>query len=364
MKLLTTLLSMALLFLSACGGSSTTEETKLLAPSGDQIYFGAFPDFGGSEDNVTTQKVKDFETIAGKKIAWAYFSQNWYNGITYPKSAVHAIDKSGAVPFVRLMPRSDEIQGHAERWFSMQHIIEGKFDPQLRQWAKDAKEDGIPLLMDFAVEANGDWFQWSGKFTGGSKTDRYGDPSYPDGPERYRDAYRHIIEIFRQEKVSTVTWFYHFNYASFPDKSWNQPHYYYPGDAYIDWVGFSLYGAQTLDEEWKGLAFSTQLKQYHKSIQTLHTDKPIALLEFGVTDHHPDGNKSAWLEDAFDTILHNDIVTFAAISPWHETWENEDGSYSAIRLDSSLQTQQTFRKRVANKRFVPSLRFRQNNPKR
>ena len=328
---------------------------KLLPPTNNQIYFGAFPDFGGSEDNVTTQKINNFEAIAGKKIAWAYFSQNWFNGIIYPKADIHAIVESGSIPFVRLMPRSDEIQGHAEKHFSMQHIIDGDFDSQLKQWAQDAKRDNIPLLVDFAVEANGDWFQWSGIFNGGAKTDGYGDPNYPDGPERFRDAYRHIITLFRKERVQNVTWFFHYNYASLPYKSWNKPRYYYPGDDYIDWVGFSLYGAQTLDEEWDGLEFSTQLKDYSDDAEAINHHKPIALLEFGVTDHHSGGSKSQWFDDAFTMILSNPYIKFDAISPWHENWENEDETYSTLRLDSSDEVKNTFRNLVANHRFSSTL---------
>jgi len=170
--------------------STADIQIKLLPPSGNQIYFSAFPDFGGSENIVTTQRIQTFETMVGKQIAWAYFSQNWFNGIVYPKAHIHAISQSGAVPFVRLMPRSDEEQGHPEEVFTMQNIIDGVFDTELKKWAKDAKKDNIPMLVDFAVEMNGDWFPWSGVFTGGNTTDAYGDLTYPDGPERFRDAYR------------------------------------------------------------------------------------------------------------------------------------------------------------------------------
>jgi len=334
---------------------------KLLPPPKGSIYFGAFPDFGGSEDEVTTQKITSFETLVGKKIAWAYFSQNWYNGIVYPKAAIHQIADSGTVPFVRFMPRSDESPGHTETTFSMVNIINGKFDTQLRQWARDAKEDNIPLLVDFAVEANGDWFPWSGILNGGGTTDTYGDSNYPDGPEKFRDAYRHIITLFRNEGVRHITWFFHFNYESSPDVAWNQPKYYYPGDDYIDWIGFSLYGAQTLDEEWEGLAFSTQLKVHLASFKALSTDKPVALLEFGVTDHHPDGDKSKWLNDAFRTILQNTDIHFAAIAPWHENWENEDGTYSTLRLDSSSEVTETFKQYIQDPRFNSQLDFTVEN---
>jgi len=327
---------------------------KLLPPDNGQIYFGAFPDFGGSEDSVTTQRVKDFEQLAGKKIAWAYFSQNWFNGIVYPKASIHAIYESGTVPFVRMMPRSDEVQDRQEEIFSMQHIIDGQFDVALRKWAREAKKDNIPLLMDFAVEMNGNWFGWSGIFNGGAKTDGYGDPTYPDGPERFRDAYRHIINIFRSEGVEHVTWFFHPDHGSYPDESWNKPKYYYPGDDYIDWIGFSMYGAQELTEEWSGLEFSTQLEADYADIKSISSTKPIALLEFGVTDYHSGGSKNQWLNDAFTTILSNPYIKFDAISPWHENWENDDGTFSYLRLDSSSAVLSTYRQWIQDPRFISS----------
>jgi len=348
------------LFLVSCGGGSSSASSgagKLAVPSGDNIYFGSFPDFGGAEEFVSVERIQAFENLVGKKIAWATFSQNWYNGIVYPQAQIDAVRQSGATPYVRLMPRSDEIQGHAEGRYNMQNIINGEFDNALKAWADAAKNDGLPLLVDFAVEPNGDWFSWSGVFNGGGTTDGYGDPSYPDGPERYRDAYRHIIDIFNAEGVTNVTWFFHFNLASLPNVAWNQPKYYYPGDAYIDWIGFSAYGAQEVTEEWAGLEFSTQLRENYGHIVEMGSQRPLAVLEFGVTDHHPHGSKSAWLSDAFSTILSNPYVSFKAMNPWHENWENEDGTFSTIRLDSSPETLATAREWIGNERFISGLRF-------
>ena len=41
---------------------------KKLKSIKDKIYFSAFPDFGGSEDEVSYQKIKDFENLTGRKI--------------------------------------------------------------------------------------------------------------------------------------------------------------------------------------------------------------------------------------------------------------------------------------------------------
>ncbi len=333
---------------------------KLVPPSDNNIYFGAFPDFGGPEDNVTAKRIKDFEKLSNKKIGWAYFSQNWFNGIRYPKEDIHTISKEGIIPFVRLMPRSNEEQFHKEPTFSMQNIIDGKFDNEIKKWARDAKKDfektNVPLLMDFAVEANGDWFPWSGVYNGVDVEDGYGDPGYPDGPERYRDAYRHIINLFRKENVIHITWFFHADIYSEPDKEWNQPEFYYPGDDYIDWIGFSIYGPQNPAENyWE--YFSDILKERYKSILDISDNKPIAVLEFGVTDNHSLGRKSEWLQDAFNTILNNKYIHFDAISYWNENWEEDDDLFATIRIDSSQRSLAAFRKNIQNKRFISQLKF-------
>ena len=341
-----------LVFFTACNSSKSTDSSRVLkAPKEDKIYFGAFPDFGGTEDIVTTKRLTDFEQLIGKKPMWAYFSQNWYNGIVYPKEAIHIINQKGIIPFVRLMPRSNSNQYEKEPKFTMQNIIDGKFDKELEEWAKDAKKDNIPLLIDFAVEANGDWFSWSGIYNGRDKKDGYGDKNYFDGAERYRDAYRHIIDIFRDENVKHITWFFHADIYSNPDKKWNRAKLYYPGDDYIDWIGVSLYGAQNPKENYWD-SFSQILEERYKSIKEISTKKPIALLEFGVTDNHPMGNKSEWLEDAFETILGGKYIGFKAISYWHETWEEEDGVFSTLRIDSSQESLGVFKKYISDKRFI------------
>ncbi len=324
---------------------------KLIPPVDNKIYFGAFPDFGGPEDNVTAQRINEFKALIGRDIVWAYFSNNWFNGITYPKEAIHTIHDLGIVPFVRLMPRSDEIQYRPETRFSLKNIIDGKFDADIRRWADDAKEDNIPLLMDFAVEANGDWFSWSGYYNGKGEKNGYGDPNYPDGPELYRDAYRHIIDLFREENVTHTTWFFHSDIYSEPNEEWNQPKYYYPGDDYIDWVGISIYGPQNPNENYLE-TFSEILAERHQSILDISSNKPFAILEFGVTDNHPLGKKSEWLEDAFETILNKKYIDFKAISYWHETWEEEDNLWATLRVDSSSESLETFKRLSSDERFI------------
>ena len=54
-----------------------------------------------------------------------------------------------------------------------------------------------------------DGFLGVGYLMARAKTNGYGDPYFPDGPERFRDAYRHIIDLFRKEDVKNITWCFH-----------------------------------------------------------------------------------------------------------------------------------------------------------
>ena len=253
---------------------------KLSEPSSG-IYHAAFPDFGGTEDVVTAQRISDFETVAGKAIVWAYFSNNWYDTIMFPAEAVATIHAAGKVPFIRLMPRSNFEEGGPDPRYTMQRIIDGDFDTELNRWATEAAQTGTKLLAEFGTEVNGDWFPWNGSYNGGGETSGYGDPSLPDGPERFRDAYRHIIDICRANGADNITWFFHVDAYSQPDFAWNAVENYYPGDDYIDWLGVSIYGPQETGDDYQ--EFEEILNDIYPALTGL-SDKPLAILEFGITE--------------------------------------------------------------------------------
>jgi len=356
----TTRLIICLLAFFAIGmqlpASRANAQTKLPTPKGNQIYFGAFPDFGGPEDIVTAGRIEQFNLLAGKKIMWAYFSNNWgQDGVVFPQAKVETIRSTGTLPFIRMMPRRF-FEDPNDKTFSLQKIIDGLFDADLHQYARDVKAYGHMVLIDFAVEMNGDWFPWSGVFNGGATTDGYGDPARADGPERFIDAYRHIIDIFRSEHVDNVTWFFHPDVYSQPEgQAWNELKAYYPGDNYIDWIGISAYGPQNPGENYWD-TFASIIADRQDKILEISSNKPLALLEFGVTDHHPLGNKASWITDAFNTILNeNHPVQFKAISWWHENWEEQNGQWATIRIDSSPESQAAFKNMAGDPRLTSTI---------
>ena len=256
------------------------DSNKLIEPT-QGIYHSAYPDFGGTEDVVSKEQINNFESLVAKKIVWAYFSNNWYNNIKFPLSDVNIIHSSGKIPFIRIMPRTNFNEGGPDPNYTMQKIIDGDFDTELNQWAIDAKNTNIALLAEFGTEVNGNWFPWNGQYNGGGETTGYGDSNLPDGAERFRDAYRHIIDICNANGASNITWFFHIDAYSEPNVSWNEFEKYYPGDNYIDWLGVSVYGPQESNEDYQ--EFSEILNDVYPRLCNL-SNKPIAILEFAITE--------------------------------------------------------------------------------
>ncbi len=253
---------------------------KLLEP-GSGIYHSAYPDFGGTEDVVTVERINSFENLVSKNIVWAYFSNNWYNDIQFPSAEVNAISSAGKIPFIRIMPRTNFDEGGPDPNYTMQKILAGDFDTKLEQWANAAKNTNIPLLAEFGTEVNGNWFPWNGQYNGAGEKSGYGDPNLYDGAERFRDAYRHIIEICNSNGADNITWFFHVDAYSDPNTDWNNIENYYPGDSYIDWLGVSVYGPQEQGEDYQ--EFSEILGDVYPVLRSL-SNKPIAVLEFAITE--------------------------------------------------------------------------------
>ena len=266
------------IFITTC----SFDENNKLKPVKNKKYLSAFPYFGHTEDEVTAQKIRDYESLAQKEIAWAYFSNNWLDSLVFPAQSVQIIASEGKTPFIRLMFRSVFEENQPDPKYKVPDILGGKYDSAIVAWAKEARDCGVNLLAEFGTEVNGVWFSWNGSYYGGGTTTGYGDPDYPDGPEIFRDAYRHIIDLCDSVGADNITWFYHFDVNSDPDDWWNQPSYYYPGDDYIDWVGVSTYGPFQRGDEY--VKPKDLLEKAYNELKSVSTNKPYAILEFGITE--------------------------------------------------------------------------------
>jgi len=320
-----------------------------LPPNG-KLYHGIYPGgITGEEDDLTLEDLRSYERAAGKSAAWVYFSHNWFHGRKFPVETASWIHQAGSIPYIRLMLRSDAEGDQADPVYSLSSILEGNFDEDLHAWTRAARDFGTPLLVEFGTEVNGEWFPWSGKWNGAGVSDDYGDPAQADGPERFRDAYIHIIRIARQEGATNITWVFHVNYDDVPEEEWNQLEAYYPGSDWIDWLAVSVYGAQTpMDEEWQ--EFIPLMDAVYPRLASLDENKPMILAEFGVTSGNPKGDQADWARTALTGILDVRWPRLIGFSWWNEYWQNDDNPFhdTHMRLQDNPQLAQVFRELVGS----------------
>jgi hypothetical protein len=327
---------------------------KVLPPTGRSIYHSARPDFCPVENCVTSKRVRSFETLAGKDLAWASLADNWFDGIWFPVREVKAVWKAGAIPFVRALPRLNYKYGCGGP-YTLERILAGRYDKQLRRYARAAAATGIPIMFDWAAEPNGWWFPWSGICAGGETTGGYGDKNTADGPERYIAVWRKLHAMFAAEGADNVTWVYHPNGGSSPVAWWNNQRTYYPGDAYVDWIGTSSYGVQQPKTPYWWSLDST-FSVHYREMARISKTKPLALIEFGVVEDPPN-SKANWIRDGFAILNRERYPRLAAVGWWQANWRNQNGKWSLVRIDSSPASLSAYRRAVSAPRFTGESRL-------
>jgi hypothetical protein len=295
------------LILTACNQQSAQTQSLELPPP-NTYYHGVYPGGRtGEEDDIIPDDLHSYEQAVGKEVAWVYFSNNWFHGQVFPIETTTWIHNEGAVPFIRLMLRSSAETDVAEPLYTLDAILAGDFDTELKQWGEDAKAFATPLIVEWGTEVNGNWFSWNGKWN-----------NQEAGTKLFRDTYRHIVNTINADNI---IWVFHISSDDDPETTWNQFENYYPGNDIVDWFGVSVYSAQTpLDDYWTN--FSEQMDAVMPRLEALG-DKPVMVLEFGATHNNPLGKSEEWADEALNALISNRWPAIKGFSWWNEQWQND-----------------------------------------
>ncbi len=356
---------LALLFLTACEQkkvaleipNSALTEGHLQVPT-DGLYTGAYAGFGETEDEVTLEKIEAFEGFVGKHQAIIASSSYW--GVqTFPEENVRLIARHGSLPLVFWSPWDvPYTEGLVPDRYSLTSILAGQHDAYIIRWAERAAACRFPIMVSFANEMNGSWFPWSGVLYGGAKPTGSGF----EGPETFKRVWRHVVDLSRAHGATNILWAFHVMDFSMPNDKWNLAAQYYPGPDYVDWLGFSLYGNQfPSDNGWSG--FTECFDWPYTELTLLDPTKPIMLCEFGVGEFPHNGDKAAWIREAFTTLAdQKKYPRIKAAVFWHERWINSDNSGNAgrenadkasdLRVNSSPAAVRAYRESVASPFFL------------
>lgn len=312
----------------------------------DGIYHGVYPGTdSGAEDAVTPQSLSDYESAAGRRAAWVYFSHDWFNGRGFPLDTAGWIRDGGRVPFIRLMLRSSNENPCPDPVYTLDAINAGDFDRDLAAWGKGARDFSHPVIIEWGTEVNGKWFAWNGKWNGKQK-----------GPERFKDAFRRIVRLIREDAgARNVTWVFHATDADDPSSNWNRMENYYPGPDFIDWVGASVYGAQEPKNDEPCSPFAPAMTEVRDRLTALAPRKPVFLLEFGATANHPQAGTDKlcrpheWAASALEElIVNNRWPEVRGFSWWNESWPNDGAPRTEMRVQELPELGEVFRRYLVN----------------
>jgi hypothetical protein len=303
-----------------CVAQIQAESARVVAPLDGKLYHGFY--WGGvgtdrhdpTEHDVTPENVARYEQAVGKQTAWIYFSNNWFESRKFPVEMCSWIRDLNKIPYVRLMLRSNVDQKHSEKAFSLQKIIAGDFDVDLRAWARDAKNFGLPILIEWGTEPNGNWFSWNGKWNGGAK----------EGPARYIAAYRHIVDLIRGEGADNLQWVWHVNWLDEPERKWNRFENYFPGENYCDWVALSAYGPTTPTTPDGTESFAFKMRKAYPRLTKIAPGKPVIIAEFGCDLRNRRVDAASWAKSALEDLFANRWPAIVGFCWWNEGWQNDE----------------------------------------
>ena len=236
------------------------------------VLLGAYvDDVGKWVDNATAEAgVTRFETTIARTLGIDHHYYAWTD--RFP-SGLEQWDVAG-----------DRIPMISWAGTNLDAILSGRYDAMIRQRADDVRALDAPVFLRWGWEMNGNWSPQDGSHNNDSGTS--------NGPRKYVAAWRHIHDIFTAAGATNAVWVWSPNASDVPAEPWNHWTRYYPGDAYVDWVGIDGYNWGT-SRSWSSWTTLASL------IQPIYDDyagrKPIMIAETGSAEQG--GSKAAWLGD-------------------------------------------------------------------
>jgi len=260
------------------------------------VYLGISVHQWSTSDLLTN--LAQYQRDAKKNAALVMYWRDWAGSGQIDGAVMSAIYAQRSVPFISWEPVCWSCTDQAP--YSLNNIAAGAFDPYIRSFADSLRGYGKTVFLRFGSEMNGCWV------------------SYGCQPSSYVAAWRHIHDLFTAEGATNVRWVW------CPNIDWDGQHPlapYYPGDAYVDWLGLDGY-----NQTWNSWESFTQVfKLSITELDAINSSYPIVVGETASAEPTAaqaasDLSKAAWIADAFRT----GIPSFPRIKA--VSWFNQDKS--------------------------------------
>ncbi|MEO7118361.1 MAG: glycosyl hydrolase, partial [Candidatus Limnocylindrales bacterium] len=252
-------------------------------------------------------------TIPDNANPCAGFYTSWFN----------AVVSRGVMPIVTWEPWAGRRNDSA---WSLDSIINGAHDAYITNWAVHAaswgKESPANILyLRFAHEMNGFWSPWALDVNGNT-------------PGKFRSAWRHVWTLFQAQGADNVRWLWSPNQ---PRRDTPPIGKFYPGDSYVNEMGFSAYnwGSSRSITSW--VSMSKLIGKSMTALTAVSATKNVIYIETGSVEQG--GNKAKWIRNGF-AYLKTAYPRLHAIVWFHA---NREDVGSDFRIDTSTSSLAAFR---------------------
>lgn len=187
--------------------------------------------------------------------------------------------QEGLIQGIMVILNLDELGDPSNGNLIVEQIGNGTWDTYLTMIANQAKAFGYPIYLKIGIEMNIN--------QGVNTTWTSG-----ENPIAFIAAWKRIVDIFRNEGVTNVTFVWNPNWNDVGPNHWTD---YYPGDDYVDWVGIDLYQYQQNSDP------DNMLQIYDDYCNR----KPIAICEWGTnweSKNYTDESRAIFINKFFDAI--------------------------------------------------------------
>jgi hypothetical protein len=313
------------LVLGASAPEAAAAETRdILLPAGtDTVWHGVWLPI---KRTINVSQITTFEAQAGKKVGAEIFYTGWYvNAWADLQRQINVWEPLGIKTMVVWEPALKN-GGNP-----LTAILSGSQNAIIDDFARQARNYGRPFFLRFAHEMNGNWYAWSGASSGGN-------------PQKYIDAWRYVWTRFQAAGATNAVWVWAPNWNSVPDESWNALQNYYPGDAYVDWVGVDFFGLM-----WDDVPVSQNLD----AVYATYSHKPIMIAETAAADCNNRFSGATRTKDQWISELFGLLPSRPAVRAFFWFNDNKPGESDwTIASCPNPAAQNAYRAGVAQARYV------------
>ena len=302
----------------------TGDKMKLEIPVDKTLWGRFFPGYpfyeGWAEEMLISEEKLDhrFEFIMTYK--------NFPLPEPFPIDDFKAIYDDGRIGMLTLQPFTPDLN-----WIAVPEFIEGIHDEKIIELAEKLKSINEPVFVRLINEMNGDWDPWCAWFFG-------------KDTDLFVQAWKHIVDLMREHGGDKLLFVWNPHDRSYPDFNWNNPHLYYPGDDYVDWVGLTGYnnGTSHPGDVWR--EFDPIYEPIYIDYLRRYSAKPFMITEFSTNEHG--GDKAKWIEEGFKSLAKK--YPNIKIASW---FDGQDGLWE-YQIDSSPAAFEAFKQGLKNPGFA------------